>query len=286
MRISGKTKMCVIIGDPVEHSLSPAIHNAAYEALKIDDQFVFTAARVNVEDVKDIVKAVRAMGIRGLTCTMPHKVEVMKYLDEIDPVAQKIGAVNTVVNDHGVLKGYNTDWLGIVTPLNMMLQSVETHYNASLQHRRVAIIGAGGAARAMIYGLHHEGARVKIFNRTVEKANELAREFGCDAADLSQLPEVKNYDIILNSTSLGMGENVGISPIPAEHIHDKHIVFDAVYVPHETKLLSDAKAQGAKVIHGIDMLLYQGTEQFRLYTGHQAPENIMKKILYKHFNLE
>src|SRR3990167_2361987 len=148
MKISGKTKMCIIIGDPVEHSLSPAMHNAAYKALGIDDQFVFTAAHVNVKDVKKVVDAVRVMGIRGLTCTIPHKIEVMKYLDEIDPIAQKIGAVNTVVNDNGILKGYNTDWLGTVTPLEKII---------TLNDKNVALIGAGGVARACGYGLVKRG---------------------------------------------------------------------------------------------------------------------------------
>ncbi len=276
MRISGKTKMCIIIGDPVEHSLSPAMHNAAYEALYIDDQFVFTAAHVNVEDVKKVVEAVRVMGIRGLTCTMPHKLEVMKFLDEIDPVAKKIGAVNTVVNDNGVLTGYNTDWLGIVTPLNMIARS--------LKDKRAAIVGAGGAARAMIYGLTTNGAKVKIFNRTIEKAQQLAEEFGCDAGGLEELSEVKNYDIILNSTSIGMEGDTN-SPIPSEFINNKQIIFDAVYMPYETQLLKDAKKKGAQVIHGIDMLLYQGTPQFELYTDHKAPEDVMKKVLYDNFNI-
>ena len=130
--------MCIIIGDPVEHSLSPVMHNAAYEALRIDDQFVFTAARVDIKHVRQVVEAVRVMGIRGLTCTIPHKIEVMKYLDEIDETAKKIGAVNTVVNHNGVLKGYNTDWLGVATPLERI---------TTLKGKRAAVVGAGGAAR-------------------------------------------------------------------------------------------------------------------------------------------
>lgn len=295
MRISGKTKMCIIVGDPVEHSLSPAMHNAAYEALKIDDQFVFTAAHVNVKNVKQVVEAMRVMRIRGLTCTMPHKVEVMKYLDEIDPVAEKIGAVNTVVNEEGVLKGYNTDWLGIVTPLEKILSVGEDprvlpklkgdNINPFLQNKRVAVIGAGGAARAMVYGLTINGARIKIFNRTLEKAQQLATELNCDTGRLDQVAEIKNYDIILNSTSLGMGDHINESPVPKEYLTHKQIVFDAVYIPYETKLLKDAKEKDARVIHGIDMLLYQGTAQFELYTNHRPPEDVMRDVLYKHFNI-
>ena len=278
MRITGKTKMCIIIGDPAEHSLSPAMHNAAYEALKIDDQFVYTAADVKIKDVKKVVDAVRAMGIRGLTCTMPHKVEVMQYLDEVDPVAKKIGAVNTVVHCKGKLTGYNTDWLGVITPLKMITQS-------TLKNKRAAIIGAGGAARAMMYGLTIKEAKVKIFNRTIKKAQELAAEFGCEAGGLDDLAELHEYDIILNSTSIGMEEHINESPVPIEYLNNKQIVFDAVYIPYETKLLQEAKSKGAQVIHGIDMLLYQGTAQFELYTNQKAPEEVMRNVLYNHFQI-
>ncbi len=270
MRISGKTNMCVIIGDPVEHSLSPLMHNAAYEALGIDDQFVFTAARVKVEDVKDVVQAVRVMRIRGLTCTIPHKMEVMKYLDEVDDIAQKIGAVNTVVNDNGILKGYNTDWLGTVTPL-------EEHVN--LLGKRVALIGAGGAARAMAFGVVQKGANLTVFNRTIDKAQSLAGELKAQASDLSELSRIGDFDIIINATNLGMGEHVGKSPVPKEYIESHHIVFDAVYVPSETQLLKDAQEKGATSIKGVEMLLHQGTAQFELYTGHKAPVEVMRKVL-------
>lgn len=276
MRISGKTKLCVIIGDPVEHSLSPAMHNKAYEALGIDDQFVFVAARVKVEDVKSVAHAVRVMGIRGLTCTIPHKMEVMKYLDEVDPVAQKIGAVNTVVNDNGVLKGYNTDWLGTVIPLEKI---------TSLKGKRVAIIGAGGAARAIVYGVLEKGAVATIYNRTLEKAEELAKETGAKASGLDLLQEVKSADIIINATSVGMEPNIDETPVPAEFLSSHQIVFDAIYVPYETKLLKDAKTRGATIIHGIDMLLHQGTAQFEYYTNKKAPEDVMRTALIEHFHL-
>lgn len=268
--------MCIIVGDPVEHSLSPAMHNAAYESLGIDDQFVFTAARVDIKNIQQVVEVVRIMGIRGLTCTIPHKIEVIKYLDKIDETAQKIGAVNTVVNDNSVLTGYNTDWLGVVTPLKQVA--------GSLHNKKTAIMGAGGASRAMVYGLTKEGAKVKIFNRTVEKATELAEEFGATAGGLDNLSELKDFDIILNSTSVGMGDQINKSPVPAEYLHDKQIIFDAVYVPYETKLLKDAKAAGAQIVHGADMLLHQGTAQFELYTGKKAPEDVMRNILMKQFN--
>lgn len=276
MSINAKTKMCIIIGDPVEHSLSPKMHNTAYRALGIDDQFVFTAARVDPQNVGEVVQAVRVMGIRGLTCTVPHKMEVMQYLDWIDPVAEKIGAVNTVVNDDGTLKGYNTDWLGTVTPLEKVTK---------LQGKKVALIGAGGAARAMAYGVVERGGFLKIYNRTLAKAQELAEELGCWAGSLDELEEIKDADIIINSTSIGMGDLVDELPVAENLIQPHHICFDAVYVPYETKFLQVAKAKGAKIIHGIDMLLYQGTAQFTYYTNHEAPQEVMQKSLHEHFGV-
>jgi len=245
------------------------MHNAGYEALGIDDKFVFIAAQTDVRDIKKIVEAVRAMGIRGLTCTMPHKIEVMPFLDEIDPIAQKIGAVNTVVNENGHLKGYNTDWLGVVTPL-------EKH--VSLSGKKVAIIGAGGAARSMAFGVLQKGATLAIFNRTLAKAERLAQEFGAQARNMSQIELVKDFDIILNATSLGMGEYVDKTPVPKEYLHNHHIVFDAVYVPRETQLMKDSAEQGARIIYGSEMLLYQGVAQFELYTGEKAPIDVMREV--------
>lgn len=277
MRINGKTKICLIIGDPVEHTLSPMMHNSAYEALGIDDQFVYMAARVRIEHVKEVVTAMRAMGFRGLTCTVPHKLEVMKYLDKIDEVARKIGAVNTVVNDKGVLYGYNTDWLGTVIPLEKI---------TSLKGKKVVIIGAGGASKAIAFGVVEKGAKLKIYNRTFTKANELAQELGVQAGRFTELEDIKSADIVINATSLGMAPNDDKSPVPANFFHNKQIVFDAVYVPYETKFLKEAKTMGAKIIHGVEMLLYQGIAQFEYYTNLKAPEEVMRKALYNHFNIK
>lgn len=273
MRITAKTKLCMIIGDPVEHSLSPQIHNAAYEALGIDEQFVYTAAHVEVKDIQTVMQATKALHIRGITCTIPHKVEVLKYLDSIDPIAQKIGAANTVVNENGKLIGYNTDWLGVLTPLQKI---------TDLKNKHVAILGAGGAARAMIYATINNGAAVTIFNRTLDHAKELAKEFGAIAKPMEQISEIKDMDIILNATVLGRTPYENETPVSKEYITNNHIVFDANYVPFESRLLREAKEQGAIIIHGTEMLLYQGTAQFELYTNHKAPEEVMRKVLMEH----
>ncbi len=270
MKLSAKTKICLIIGDPIEHSLSPAMHNAGYEALGIDDQFVYVGAKVKVEDVGAVVDAMRKIGIHGLTCTIPHKVEVMKYLDQIDKTARKIGAVNTVLNQNGKLIGFNTDWPGVIIPLEKI---------TTLPGKKVLVLGAGGAARAVIFGLIKQGAEVKIFNRTKQKARQLAKEFHCQTTDLNTQSDIKNFDIIINTTSVGMKPLEKETPISVEYLTEKQIIFDIVYIPHETKLLKEAKKRGATIIYGIEMLLYQGTAQFKIYTGHKAPEDIMRKAL-------
>lgn len=273
MRISAKTKLCMVIGDPVEHSLSPQMHNAGYEKLGIDDEFVYIGCKVKIENIADFIRGVRAMQVRGISCTVPHKMEVMKYLDEIDGVAEKIGAVNTVVNDSGVLKGYNTDWLGVVISLEKM---------TSLENQTIALLGAGGAARAVAYAVTQRGAKLVVYNRTIKKAQELAKEFGGEARSLDTIKDIKNVDIIINATSVGLHPNENETPLDKELIISRHIVFDAIYVPYETRLLREAKQQGASIIHGMEMLLQQGIAQFKLYTGHDLPEETMRNVLSEH----
>jgi len=271
MRLSAKSKFIIIVGDPVSHSLSPAMHNAAYEKLAIDDQFVYLGANVKVVNLKEIVLAMRVMdNFYGLTCTIPHKVEVLKYLDWVDDKAKKIGAVNTVVKKNGLLCGYNTDWLGVVIPLEKI---------TSLRGKKVLVLGAGGAARAIVYGLKEKGALVFILNRTLEKAEKLAKEFKVKVLTFNQQKEVSNFDIIINATSVGMEPSVNETPINPSFLKKNQIVFDIVYSPKKTKLLKEAKKKGAKIIFGWEMLLYQGVAQFEIYTGKKAPIEVMRKVL-------
>lgn len=273
MKLSAKTKFFIIIGDPVDHSLSPAMHNAAYKHLGIDDRFVYLGSNVKITDVGKVVESMRAMeNFSGLTCTIPHKIEVLKYLDWIDPIAKKIGAVNSVIKDNGVLKGYNTDWLGAIIPLEKITK---------IKNKKIAVLGAGGAARALIYGLKLKGAIITIFNRTLINAQKLASEFDCNFSDLDHQKNLESKDIIINATPVGMKPLDDKIPILAEHLKDSQIVFDIVYIPFETRLLKEAKKRKARIIHGIEMLLHQGTAQFELYTGYKAPEEVMRKILYE-----
>lgn len=268
--ITAKTQICMVIGDPIDHSLSPLLHNAGYHAAQLDGDFVYVGCKVSPESIESFVAGARAMNIRGISCTMPHKEIIMPYLDAIDDTAKVIGAVNTVVNEDGKLVGYNTDWIGTVAPLKVY---------GPLHNKRVAVIGAGGAAKAMVYGLMKEGADVTIFGRTESKTVALARSFGCASESLERQASICDKDIICNATPVGMDDTQNLSPINASNVTSHHIVFDAIYKPYETQLIKDAHQQGAQVIHGTDMLLYQAMAQFELYTKHPAPESAMRTAL-------
>ncbi|HEX5797088.1 MAG TPA: shikimate dehydrogenase, partial [Candidatus Saccharimonadales bacterium] len=266
-------KTCLVIGDPIEHSLSPLIHNYGYKLLDIDDEFEYVAEKVTAEELKDFIIRIREENITGVSLTMPHKELVLSILNKLDKTAKQIGAVNTIVNENGNLIGYNTDWQGAVKPLEKL---------TSLKHKRAAIIGAGGTAKAFVYGLSQAGCEVTVYNRTASKAKELAEKFGCAYAGLDKIGKIKEADIICNTTSVGMDEEK--SPIDSSLISPHQIIFDVVYSPLETKLIKDAKAKGAKTIYGIEMLLHQAFEQFKLFTGKDAPEESMREYLLETLN--
>lgn len=270
MNITAKTKICMTIGDPIQKSLSPSMHNAGFEALKIDDQYVFLACKVKSEKLESCFDGIRAMNIHFISVTMPHKQAVLKYLDEIDETAKKIGAVNTILNSSGKLTGYNTDWLGVVNSIEKV---------TSISGKNALVLGAGGAARAAVFGLTIKNAKVTVLNRTIEKAKNLANQFDCNFGDLSQIKLAKKMDIIVNVSSIGMYPDENKSLIPKDLISKNQVVLDAVYRPFETLLLIDAKNQGAKIIHGLEMFLHQGMAQFKMYTKHDAPEIEMRKVL-------
>jgi len=275
MSITAKTKICMVIGDPVNHSLSPQLHNAGYKALGIDNEYIFVGCRVTSENLSDFMKGVRTMNIRGISCTIPHKISIMQYLEEIDDTAKKIGAVNTIVNESGKLKGYNTDWEGIVIPIEKI---------TSLDGKTVALIGAGGAAHGAAFGVTQKGAKLQIYNRTPEKGLEITRQFGGESFGLDEIEKIKNADIIINVTSVGLSPNENETPLPKEYISANQVIFDIIYTPYETRLLKDAKEQGATIIHGTEMFLQQGIEQFKLYTEHDAPVDAMRQALLNTMN--
>jgi len=269
--IDSKTKIVGVIGNPVEHSLSPLMHNAVFSELRLN--YVYLAFRVN--DVKGALDGMRALGIRGFNVTIPHKVEVMKYLDEVDGLAAKIGAVNTVVNDDGILKGYNTDCSGAARAL---LEKTK------LKGKNVVILGAGGAARAVAFGALENGARVVVVNRTLEKGAELAddlnKHFNGRAAS-GLMEQVKDCDVLVNTTSAGMYPDVGKSPVKKELLKKQMLVMDIVYNPVETRLLREAKDSGCVTISGVEMFVNQGALSFEMFTGKKAPKEVMRETVFK-----
>lgn len=276
MKISGKTQICALIGDPVEHSLSPHMQNAAFKHLNLN--FVYVAFKVAKENVGKALQGMRAFGIKGLNVTMPLKTAVIPHLDKLAPEAEKMGAVNTILNDDGRLIGYNTDGLGALEALKANGQNPAG--------KNILILGAGGAARAVAFSLCKEANAILILNRTVEKAKILAEElnktFGktvrhgrFDYETLAK--EIKNADILVNATSIGMTPYENETPVNMKLLRRDLTVFDLVYNPPETKLLREAKAVGAKTVEGLSMLVYQGALSFEIWTGKKAPIDVMMK---------
>ncbi|PIE35280.1 shikimate dehydrogenase [candidate division KSB3 bacterium] len=268
MLANAKTTLCGIIGKPVDHSMSPAIHNAAFEKLGLNYAYL----AFNVDDVKGAIRGMRALHIRGLSVTMPHKREVMHYLDWIDPVAERIGAVNTVVNDNGCLKGYNTDWVGFVRSLEAQ---------TPIQDKKIVILGAGGAARAIAFGLKEKGGNMTILNREqeIDMAKSLTGELDCAWGLLSQRDIVTDADIVVNATLLGMPPHDDKTAVENAWLRPEQVIYDVVYNPMETRLLREAKVRGCRVVPGYEMLLLQGVAQFEYWTGETAPVELMRTTL-------
>jgi shikimate dehydrogenase len=286
-KISGKTSICGIIGDPVEHTMSPAMHNAMYKAMGLD--YVYLAFKVASADLGKAIAGMKAMNFKGLNVTIPHKVAVIPFLDRMDILADKIGAVNTIVNDNGILTGYNTDAQGF---LKALLDRDVRPYG-----KNVLLLGAGGAARAISFILAEERARLTILNRKQElswatdlaeclsnvyslkvKARELTRQ------NLKRA--IASSDIVVNATSVGMIPDADSSPVPADLLCANLVVFDAVYNPYQTQLLREAKEAGAQTISGLDMLAWQGVLAFEKFTGKKAPFDLMRGAALKELQHE
>lgn len=276
--ITAKTKICGLIGDPVEHSVSPAMHNAAFREKGLD--FVYLPFRVKKEQLRQAIDGARVLNIVGLNITIPHKVNVIPYLDELDPLAQKIGAVNTIVNSNGSLKGYNTDASGFLKAL--------TGRGIEPSAKKAVILGAGGASKAVSFSLAERGADLVILNRelefdwAVELAGHLSRSFSIEVRALKlNEPNLKKAlagaDILVNTTSVGMSPRGDESPVPKRLLKPGLTVFDIVYNPLQTRLLREAEASGAEVIPGLDMLAWQGALAFEMWTGVAAPLEMMRE---------
>jgi shikimate dehydrogenase len=240
------------------------MHRAAYRERGLDATYV--AFDVAPKLLGDALRGARALGIRQLAVSLPHKVAVRKYLDRIDPVAQKIGAVNTITRVEDELVGSNTDWQGALRALER---------EAPVAGRRAVVLGAGGTARALVYALCREGAEVTVLNRTVATAEGLAADLGARAAGpLGALPDHR-FEILVNTTSVGLGSD--LSPVAAEALHPDCVVMDAVYEPARTRLLRDAAAAGARTVEGKWMLVHQAALQFESWSGCKAPLEAMAR---------
>ena len=271
MQYNGSTEVYGIMGNPVTHSMSPAMHNAAFAALGLNKIYV----PFPVENVSQAMSGFRALHVKGVSVTIPHKQAVIQYLDSIDPVAAKIGAVNTLVlDDRRRIHGLNTDWIGANRALGEVL---------ALNGEKVLLLGAGGSARAIGFGLLEAGARIVLASRTPAKGRALAEILGCEWQPIADVPALA-ADILINATSVGMTPAEQNSPVPAAALRNFPVVMDIVYAPLETRLLSEARAAGCSVVNGLVMLLYQGVAQFETWTGREAPIDLMRQSLLAHLN--
>jgi shikimate dehydrogenase len=274
--VTGKTRICGLIGDPVEHTISPALHNAAFQSLGLD--YIYVPFRVEPTRLEEAMAGVRALCLRGINVTIPHKVAVLPFLDEFDSMAENLGAVNTIVNNEGILRGCNTDAVGFYQAL--------TAEGVDPVGKKITILGAGGAARAVSFILADKGAQLTILNRDESRAKKLGdslmRLFRCEVVTggLQKRASGKileKTEILINTTSVGMLPQSGSSPIPSGLLHKEQVIFDIIYNPRITPLLEEAAAVGAKTIGGIEMLVQQGAAAFELWTGKKAPLEVMRR---------
>lgn len=278
-RIQATTKLVGLLGYPVKHSMSPRMHNTAFDALGLD--YVYMAFEVKEGQIKDSLDALRTLNAEGCNVTMPHKKSVMKYLDEISEDAKIIGSINTVKNNNGKLIGYNTDGIGFIKALEE--DSVE------YTDKKIIIAGAGGAARAVATQLAFEGAReIVIFNRTLSAAEEITENInknitGCKgrAFELKEhelKKELKDASILVNCTSLGMKETIDQAIISSSDVLHKNLfVADIIYDPKKTKLLKMAEEVGCRYMNGLMMVIWQGAVAFKIWTGKDMPVDLIKK---------
>ena len=280
--IKTSTRICAIIGNPVEHSLSPAIHNAAFAELGLD--FVYVAFRV--EDVKHALAGMRALeNFRGMSVTIPHKIEAMKHVDAIEDVDRHIGSINTIINDNGNLLGLGTDGPGALKAL--------TAAGVNLSGKNILMLGAGGAARAIAFTLANNGgaAAIEILDIDETILKQLAQDLSAGTraviksdkmTDKSLARAMAVADIVIHCTPVGMHPKEGVSIVPSALFRPGQVVFDIVYTPLETKLLADAKSKGLQIISGVDMFINQAVLQFERFTGVDAPVEVMRSVVMEH----
>ncbi|MFC5703716.1 shikimate dehydrogenase [Cohnella faecalis] len=270
-----------VIGDPIRHSKSPIMLNRAFKETGVNG--AYGAFHVASERLGDAINGIRALGFRGLNVTIPHKIEVMAYLDDIDESARAIGAVNTIVNDGGRLVGFNTDGIGYV-------RSLMEEAEPDLAGKRIVVVGAGGASRGILWALARQrpGA-VWLANRTQDKASELADDLGGKANSIEAIPWERlreacgEADIVVNTTSVGMSPNVEAVPLDPAWLKPGAVASDLIYNPLTTAFLEGARQQGCRIHGGLGMFVYQGAYAFEYWTGLPAPVAAMREAVLESF---
>lgn len=268
-KINGKTKIIGFLGSTYKSSKMYALYNTAFRELKLNYIYV----PFDVKDLEKAVDGIRNLSIKSVGVTIPYKIDIIRYLDELDDNAKRIGAVNVVINNNGKLTGGNTDGLGGLKALNEV---------TSVVGKKVILLGAGGAARALAFAIKDAGGTITILNSTFKTASDLAKAAKCKSGSLGSLTqEIKNADILINATTIGMTPNENASLVPKELLGPDLIVQDVVNMPRETKLIKDALNAGCKVVYGERMLFWQAVLKFKLFTGINAPLQVMEKVLMK-----
>jgi len=268
--MDSQTELYGVIGNPVRHSLSPMIHNGAFRRLGWNAVYL----AFEVKNIEEALRGMRGLGVRGVSVTIPFKTEVLPFLDKIEGLAKKVGAVNTIINRRGRLIGYNTDCEGALEALEEKMD---------LRGKRVVLLGAGGAARAIGFGLKERGVPLIVVNRSKERGWALSKELRCNYLPISSLARMKEgeleADILINATSLGMYPRDGETPIPKKFLKKGMVVMDIVYEPLQTRLLREAKEKGCVTVDGLEMLIRQGMAQFEIWTGRRLKIGEIRKDL-------
>jgi len=272
--ITAKTKILAVIGYPIEHSMSPTMHNAAIQDLNLD--YVYVAYNIAPENLGKAVEGFRALEIKGVNVTIPHKVAIMQFLDEIDPIAKNIGAINTIKNENGYLKARNTDGAG---GKKSLLEN-----GCELSGKNVLFVGAGGVARALSYFIAEDVGQIAFIDVFEEQAKSLANDINTKTGvkTVSNIVSEKNLrdfcansDILINASPIGMYPKVNATPVPKEFLHKNLFVFDVVYNPLKTQLLTEAEEVGCQILGGLDMLVNQGILAFQWWTGKDPNKELM-----------
>jgi len=258
-------KIYGVLGNPIQHSLSPVMHNAAFEAAGINALYVAFES----SDLEGSIDGMRALGIRGMSVTIPFKTSVIPHLDALDPLAERIGAVNTILNENGRLKGYNTDGLGAMKALQTKIEPAG---------KRCVLVGAGGAARGIGFMAREMGMELVIANRSMDRGLALADFLECPFIPLERIREIR-VNVMIQTTPVGMFPHEDASPVPDNVFRKEMVVMDAIYNPLETHFLRTARASGCDTISGLEMFIHQGAEQFRLWTGLNPSMDVMRAVV-------